>query len=165
MYVQVGDFQISRGPLTAVPLMQILHNSFFSSPKIGVRQEPSVRTCSQDIYHISANDCRGNYSFFSIHRLMRISNRCCNTSLQSCTRPVQGKNRVFPVKFSTQGKTCFHYREPLFSLQGPLFSLQGFPCEKTSQGEPSFHYREWVCSVTTIFTVRRRTLNQEIYIE
>ena len=68
-------------------------------------------------------------------------------TLQSCTGPVQGQNRVFPVKFSTQGKTCFHYREPLFSLQGPLFSLQGFPCEKTSQGKPCFHYREWVCSV------------------
>ena len=69
-------------------------------------------------------------------------------TLQSCTGPVQGQNRVFPVKFSTQGKTCFHYREPLFSLQGPLFSLQGFPCEKTSQGKPCFHYREWVCSVS-----------------
>ena len=68
-------------------------------------------------------------------------------TLQSRTGSVQGQNRVFPVKFSTQGKTCFHYREPLFSLQGPLFWLQGFPCEKTSQGEPCFHYRERVCSV------------------
>ena len=67
-------------------------------------------------------------------------------TLQSFTGPVQGQNRVFPVKFSTQGKTCFHYREPLFLLQGPLFSLQGFPCEKTSQGIPCFHYRKWVCS-------------------
>ena len=67
-------------------------------------------------------------------------------SLQSCTGPVQGQNRVFPAKFSTQGKTCFYYREPLFLLQGPLFSLQGFPCEKTSQGNPCFHCREWVCS-------------------
>ena len=62
-------------------------------------------------------------------------------------KPVQGQNRVFPVKFSTQGKTCFLYREPLFSLQGPLFSVQGFPCEKILQGKPCFHYREWVCSV------------------
>ena len=69
-------------------------------------------------------------------------------TLQSRTGPVQGQNRVFPVKFSTQGKTCFHYREPLFSLQVPLFSLQEFPCEKTSQGKPCFHYREWVCSVS-----------------
>ena len=70
-----------------------------------------------------------------------------SATLQSCTGPVQGQNRVFPVKFSTQGKTCFHYREPLFSLQGPLFSLQGFSCEKTSQGIPCFHlHREWVCS-------------------
>ena len=81
-------------------------------------------------------------------------------SLQSCTGPVQGQNRVFPVKFSTQGKTCFHYREPLFSLQGPLFSLQGFPCEKTSQGKPCFHYREWVCSVPNkkISTVTNSTI-------
>jgi hypothetical protein len=42
------------------------------------------------------------------------------------------------VKFSTQGKTFFNYREPLSSLQGPLFSLQGFPFEKTSQGNPVF---------------------------
>ena len=42
------------------------------------------------------------------------------------------------MKFSTQGKTCFRYREPLFSLQGPLLSLQGFPCEKTSQETPVF---------------------------
>ena len=68
-------------------------------------------------------------------------------ALQSCTGSVQGQNRVFPVKFSTQGKTCFHYREPLLSSQGPLFSLQGFPCEKTSRGKPCFHYSELVCSV------------------
>ena len=77
----------------------------------------------------------------------RITGLTAKATLQSCTGPVQGQNRVFPVKFSTQGKTCFHYREPLFSLQGPLFSLQGFPCEKTSQGEPCFHYREWVCTL------------------
>ena len=68
---------------------------------------------------------------------------------QHCN-PVQGKYRASTgfslCTFSTQGKTCVHYREPLFSLQGPLFSLQGFPCEKTSQGKPCFHYREWVCS-------------------
>ena len=72
------------------------------------------------------------------------------SALQSCTGPVQGQNRVFPAKFSTQGKTCFHYRGPLFSLQGPLFSLQGFPCEKNSQGKPCFYYKEWVCSVVKI---------------
>ena len=55
------------------------------------------------------------------------ANAKCNNTLQAFTGPVQGKNRIFPVKFSTQGKTFFHYRELLFSLQGPLFSLQGFP--------------------------------------
>ena len=25
--------------------------------------------------------------------------------------PVQGQNRVFPLKFFSQGKTCFHYRD------------------------------------------------------
>jgi hypothetical protein len=50
-----------------------------------------------------------------------------------------------------QGFPCevFHTGKNLFSLQGPLFSLQGFPCEKTSQVKPCFHYREWVCSVAT----------------
>ena len=54
-------------------------------------------------------------------------------TLQSRTGPAQGQNRVFPVKFFWQGKTCFHYRD--------------FPVRKTSQGKPYFHYREWVCSV------------------
>ena len=30
-------------------------------------------------------------------------------------------HRELPVSQFSQGKTCFHYREPLFSLQGPLF--------------------------------------------
>ena len=34
----------------------------------------------------------------------------------------------------SQGKTCFHYREPLFSLQ-----------------RPCFHYREWVYSVSILW--------------
>ena len=70
-------------------------------------------------------------------------------TLQSRTGPVQGQNRVFPVKFFSQGKPCFHYREPVFSLQGPCFHYRDFPVRKTSQGKPCFHYREWVCSVNT----------------
>ena len=61
--------------------------------------------------------------------------------------PVQGRNRVFPVNFFSQGKTCFHYRGTLFSLQGPCFHYRDFPVRKSSQGKPCFHYREWVCSV------------------
>ena len=80
-------------------------------------------------------------------REQSISRYCTAIPYRARTGPEQGQNRVFPVKFSTQGKPCSHNREPLFSLQGPLFSLQGFPCEKTSQGKPCFHYREWVCSV------------------
>ena len=42
MYVQVGAFGVSRGPPT-IPSTQILLNMFvFSSPKICVRQGPSV---------------------------------------------------------------------------------------------------------------------------
>ena len=40
---------------------------------------------------------------------------------------------AIPYRVSTgpeQEKTCFHYREPLFLLQGPCI-----------------HYREWVCSI------------------
>ena len=48
-------------------------------------------------------------------------------------------------KFS-QGKTCFHYREPLFSLQGPCIHYREFPVRITTQGNPCSHYREWVCS-------------------
>ena len=62
-------------------------------------------------------------------------------TMQSCTGPVQGQNRVFPVKFSTQGKTF------LFSLQGPLFSLQGFPCETNFTGKTLFLLQGRVCSV------------------
>ena len=76
------------------------------------------------------------------------------TALQSCTGPVQGQNRVFPVKFSTQGKTCFHYREPLFSLQGPCFHYRDFPVRKTSQGKTCFHYREPCSHCRDGFAVR-----------
>ena len=32
-----------------------------------------------------------------------------------------------PVSQFSQGKPCFHYREPLFSLQGPCFHYRDFP--------------------------------------
>ena len=35
--------------------------------------------------------------------------------------------REHPVSQFSQGKTCFHYREPLFSLQGPCFHYRDFP--------------------------------------
>ena len=60
------------------------------------------------------------------------------STLQSPTGPVQGQNRVFSVKFSTQGKPCFHNREPLFSFQGPLFSLRDFPVKKLHRENPVF---------------------------
>ena len=75
--------------------------------------------------------------------------------------PVQGQNRVFPVKFFSQGKTCFHYREPLFSLQGPCFHYRDFPVRKSTQGKPCFHYREWVCSADSDLAVSWH-LNSEI---
>ena len=36
-------------------------------------------------------------------------------------------HRELPVSQFPQGKTCFHYREPLFSLQGPCFHYRDFP--------------------------------------
>ena len=68
------------------------------------------------------------------------------STLQSCAGPVQGQNKVFPVYSFSQGKTCFHYRETLFSLQGPCFHYRDFPVRKRTQGKPCFHYRERVCS-------------------
>jgi hypothetical protein len=35
--------------------------------------------------------------------------------------------KELPVSQFSQGKTCFHYREPLFSLQGPYFHYRDFP--------------------------------------
>ena len=65
--------------------------------------------------------------------------------------PLQGQYRV---EFTTQGKLCFYYREPLFSLQGPCIHhrescihYREFPVRITTQGNPCSHYREWVCSV------------------
>ena len=49
-------------------------------------------------------------------------------------------------KFS-QGKTCFHYMEPQFSLQGPCIYYREFPVRITTQVNPCSHCREWVCSV------------------
>ena len=66
------------------------------------------------------------------------------------------------MKFSTQGKTCFHNREPLFSLQGPLFSLQGFLCEKTSQGNPCNENRVWACNVVALDMLVNNQLNSSL---
>ena len=72
--------------------------------------------------------------------------------------PLQGQYRV---EFTTQGKPCFHYREPLFSLQGPCIHhrescihYREFPVRITTQGNPCSHYREWVCSVQHHSTYR-----------
>ena len=51
-----------------------------------------------------------------------------------------------PVRQFSQGKTCFHYREPLFSLQGSCIHYRDFPVRITTQGNPCSQYKEWVCS-------------------
>jgi hypothetical protein len=68
---------------------------------------------------------------------------------QHCN-PIQGQNRArtgFSLCTNSQGKTCFHYREPLFSLQGTCIHYRDFPVRISTQGDPCNHYREWVCSV------------------
>ena len=79
-----------------------------------------------------------------------------NFELQSIhCNPLQGQYRV---EFTTQGKPCSHYREPLFSLQGPCIHhrescihYREFPVRITTQGNPCSHYREWVCSAAAKF--------------
>ena len=44
------------------------------------------------------------------------------------------ENRFFPVRISSQGKPCFHYREPC--------SHRFFPVRISSQGKSCFHYRD-----------------------
>ena len=51
MYAQVGDFRVSGGPPT-VPLMQILCNTVFSSPKICVRRGPSAVNNGQNLVNV-----------------------------------------------------------------------------------------------------------------
>jgi hypothetical protein len=58
------------------------------------------------------------------------------------------ENRVFPVKFSSQGKTCFHYRDPCNENRAPCNENRFFPDRKTSQGKPCFHYRDRFAELT-----------------
>ena len=91
-----------------------------------------------------------------LHLILTDNARCIENRSKHCSilphcNPVQGQYRArtgFSLcsKFS-QGKTCFHYREPLFSLQGPCIHYRDFPVRITTQGDPSSHYREWVCSI------------------
>ena len=43
-------------------------------------------------------------------------------------------HRELPLSQFPQGKTCFHYREPLFSLQGPCFHYRDFPVNPLCAG-------------------------------
>ena len=52
------------------------------------------------------------------------------------------ENRVFPVKFFSQGKTCFHYRSACNENRVPCNENRLFPVRKISQGKPCFHYRD-----------------------
>ena len=80
-----------------------------------------------------------------------------NALLHPHCNPLQGQYRV---EFTTQGKPCFHYREPLFSLQGPCIHhrescihYREFPVRITTQGNPCNHYREWVCSARDLYNM------------
>ena len=94
------------------------------------------------------------YFNFSIRYSWKCSKKLIELRLLHCN-PVQGQYRArtgFSLcsKFS-QGKTCFYYREPLFSLQGPCIRYREFPVRITTQGNPCSHYREWVCSVSNYY--------------
>ena len=59
-------------------------------------------------------------------------------TLQSLTGSVQGQNRDFPVYFSQQGKTCFHYRNP-------SYWKQVFPCVEILHREIPVLALYWPC--------------------
>ena len=63
--------------------------------------------------------------------------------------PVQGQCSKF-----SQGKTCFHYKEPLFSLQGPCIHYREFPVRITTQGNPCSHYRECRFAVYQLYDLK-----------
>ena len=54
----------------------------------------------------------------------------CFVSLQTAN-PNSKAHRELPVSQFSQGKPCFHYREPLFSLQDPCKALY-FPVRDCS---------------------------------
>ena len=62
-------------------------------------------------------------------------------TVQSCTGP-----GFSLCSKSSQGKTCFHYRELLLSLQESCICYRDFSVRITTQEDPCSHYREWVCS-------------------
>ena len=88
-----------------------------------------------------------NFSWFAILCLVEIVVKyviytTISTNRKIHCNPVQGRYRArtgfsLSSKFS-QGKTCFHYREPLFSLQRPCFHYRNFPVRESSEGNPVF---------------------------
>ena len=96
-----------------------------------VRQKHTAYFLGKSLASILKPDRKFLIKWGLIHAATTIHLAYTAIPYRASTGPVQGQNRVFLVKFSTQGKSCFHYREPLFALQGSCF-----------------HYREWVCSVS-----------------
>ena len=60
----------------------------------------------------SSSSSRGWYVFFTLYYLYD----SCTLQTHPCN-----ENRVFPVKIFSQGKICFHYREPCSHCGDPVF--------------------------------------------
>ena len=58
----------------------------------------------------------------------------------------QGQNRVFSVKFFSQGKTCVHYRKPSFSHCRDHVFITGISQGKEFTGKNLFSLQKQVCS-------------------
>ena len=55
---------------------------------------------------------------------------------------IKSYSLLFPVKFFSQGKPCFHYRDPCNENRVLCNENRFFPVRKTSQGKLCFHYRD-----------------------
>ena len=93
-------------------------------------------------HHAMRDTWRLNYNHRERHRMGKRMCKCNPIFISHCN-PVQGQYRartgISLWSFPTEGKTFFYYREP-------LFSLQGFPCEKNFTGKTLFSLQGRVCS-------------------
>ena len=69
-------------------------------------------------------------------------------------------HRELPVSQFPQGKPCFHYRGPLFSLQGPCFHYRDFPVNPCTS---LLGIAVLGCNICTIAArTQGRTLKEEV---
>ena len=83
---------------------------------------------STDAFKVQTKIVLGAYTF-EIYTASKVGAiKECQYTVEVHYKPKPCKaHRKLPVSQLPQGKTCFHYREPLFSKQDPCFYYGHFP--------------------------------------